>query len=160
MRSVVVCGVCTQYDESFLTNLMQRSKGCIEFPLVSFPISWPYCSTLPCHQPGLRRVFVFISTVYFSESTKLLLSCQCNQRLVSTHKRSRSDTLLLAEPRIIIPVLFRLNCCFKSAVRNLIGLSIRLQIKGRKISTSTQLCEILYTDSQHMLLLSSTVASR
>jgi hypothetical protein len=37
----------------------------------------------------------------------------------------------------------------------------RLQIKGgNKISTSTQLREILYTDSQDILVLSYTVASR
>jgi hypothetical protein len=32
--------------------------------------------------------------------------------------------------------------------------------KDVKISTSIQLCEILYTDSQHMQMLSSAVASR
>jgi hypothetical protein len=36
----------------------------------------------------------------------------------------------------------------------------RLQIKGRRISMSTHLREILYTDSQDKTVLSSTVASR
>jgi hypothetical protein len=45
-------------------------------------------------------------------------------------------------------------------LRNHITPDSRFQIKGRKnISTSPQLREILYTDSQDMLVLSSTVAS-
>jgi hypothetical protein len=36
----------------------------------------------------------------------------------------------------------------------------RLQIQRRKFSTSNQLCESLFTDSQDMLVLSSNVASR
>jgi hypothetical protein len=51
-------------------------------------------------------------------------------------------------------------CCFWSAVRNCIRPDTWLQIKGReRIGTSTQLCEIVYIDSQDKLVLSSTIAS-
>jgi hypothetical protein len=46
-------------------------------------------------------------------------------------------------------------------LQNRIRLDTQLQIKGRKkISTSTQLREMLYTNSQDMIVLSTTVASR
>jgi hypothetical protein len=44
--------------------------------------------------------------------------------------------------------------------RNRIGPGTRLQIKDVKIPMSTQLHEIMYTDSQEILVLSSIVASR
>jgi hypothetical protein len=123
-----------------------EDKFCVNNPLKCqrklWSYSWIFFFSLFSPLFCLREFGFSIGTSCFPE--RLYNHCQ-GLRLISSEKCTKFDAVPLSDPS-----------------PNRIRPDTRLEMKGRKegSSTSTQLRENLYIDSQDMLVLSSTVASR
>jgi hypothetical protein len=134
----VVCGIdCLAcQDEFFINNpldVKENDEHALDFALQLLRIF------LVC--PELSMQFKHSCTAHAFFPERLSNNCQ-GLRCTSSEICTKFYDVPLSDPSW-----------------NRVRPDMRLEIKGRKISTSTQLHEILYIDSQDVLVLSSIIAS-